>query len=311
MIYFAPIQGFTDFVYRKAFNEIFPGFDAFFIPYITLKNNQILKKYEKEILPDNNQQKRVIPQVLVKDSIELIQLSKLISGFGYTEINLNLGCPYPMVTNRGKGAGLLPFPEKIRNILESFFEHSNLKLSVKMRAGLIHPSEAEQIFTVLNKYPVKEIIFHPRVAKQLYKGEIQKQAFTEATKRTHIPLGYNGDIFTVSDFKRKKQEFDTTTNWMLGRGVLMNPFLLSEINGMFISAEEKTTKLNEFHQYIFEGYSESMDNPGNTLNKMKQFWIYFCQNFSNPKKTFKRVKKATALNQYRKEINIIFKENLT
>ncbi|NOR75351.1 MAG: tRNA-dihydrouridine synthase family protein, partial [Draconibacterium sp.] len=117
MIYLAPIQGFTDFVYRKAYSEVFSGTDTYFIPYITLKNNGILKKYEREILLQNNPQKKVIPQVLAKDFDELQFLSTILKDAGYNEINLNLGCPFPMVTNRGKGAGILPYPEKLKAML--------------------------------------------------------------------------------------------------------------------------------------------------------------------------------------------------
>jgi tRNA-dihydrouridine synthase B len=310
MIYLAPIQGFTDFVYRKAFNETFTGTDAFFIPYITLKNDQILKKHEKEILPGNNPQKRVVPQVLVKNGPELVQLSKLLSNLSYTEVNLNLGCPYPMVTNRGKGAGLLPFPDQLKRILDYFYERSNMKLSVKMRAGLHHSNEVEQIIPILNEFPITEVIFHPRIAKQLYNGEILKQIFITAGKQSRIPLVYNGNIFSYSDFKEKRHEFATITNWMLGRGILMNPFLPSEITGKHFSSEEKKTILIDFHRRIFEGYSETMDNPGNALNKIKQFWSYFCYSFPNPKKSFKKIKKVGDINQYLKEAKIIFNENL-
>lgn len=311
IIYLAPIQGFTDFVYRKAFAETFHDTDAFFIPYITLKNNQVLAKYEKETLPENNLQKRVIPQVLAKNGAELIHLSNWLKNFGYTEINLNLGCPYPMVTNRRKGAGLLPFPNQLQIMLNNFFEHSELKLSVKMRAGLTSPNEFEKIIPVLNKFPITEIIFHPRIAHQLYKGKIMKQAFNDASKHSEIPVIYNGDIFTVQDFNKKQNDFGNLKKWMIGRGVLMNPFLPSEIKGKAFSEEEKREKLIEFHQRIFESYSEKLDNQGNVLNKMVQFWIYFSYNFSNSKKAFKKIKKANDINRYLKEINIIFRENLT
>ena len=90
-IYLAPLQGFTDFVYRKAYSEIFQGIDAFFIPYISVKNNQILKKYEKEIDLENNPQIRVIPQVLANSADEMLFLSEIVKEKGYNEINLNLG----------------------------------------------------------------------------------------------------------------------------------------------------------------------------------------------------------------------------
>lgn len=298
MIYLAPIQGFTDFVYRKAYSQLFPEVDKYFIPYISVKNNQILKKYENEILLQNNPQKYVIPQVLAKDENELAFLSALLEDAGYNEINLNLGCPFPMVTNRVKGAGLLPYPEKLKSMLVSFFERSNLKLSIKLRSGLNSPNEIENIIPVLNDFPLTEIIFHPRIAKQLYKGEVNDFAFGFAIKNLDHKLVYNGDIFSLDDFNKCRQKFPEIDDWMLGRGVLMNPFLPVEINNISVSPDEKIKKLKELHQLIFEGYTKTMDNAGNVLNKMKQFWSYFSYSFPNQKKVFKGVKKSKNLTDY-------------
>ena len=307
-IYLAPLQGFTDFVYRKAYSEIFHGIDAFFIPYISVKNNQVLKKYEKEILLGNNPQNRVVPQVLVNTPGEILFLSKFLEEKGFKEINLNLGCPYPMVTNRGMGAGLLPYPIKIEEILCSFFENSSLRLSVKLRAGLISPNEIEMVIPVLNQFPLTEVILHPRIAKQLYDGEISYPAFQFASQYLKHQLIYNGDISSITDFRILEQKFPETNGFMLGRGVLKNPFLPSEIKGLQFSEKEKHDKLLEFHRRIFELYTEKMDNQGNVLNKMKQFWIYFSNNFPNQSKCFKWVKKAGTLNKYKDETQKIFRD---
>ena len=303
------MQGFTDFVYRKAYSEIFQGIDAFFIPYISEKNNQILKKYEKEIHPENNPQIRVIPQVLAGSADEMLFLSKILEDNGYKEINLNLGCPYPMVTNREKGAGLLPHPDKVQKLLSSFFEKSNLRLSVKLRAGLQSANEIEQIIPVLNQFPLTEVIFHPRIAKQLYDGEILNSAFQFAQQNLKHKLVYNGSIVSVDDFTAFRQKFPEIDNFMLGRGILMNPFLPAEIKNMDISSKEKSEKLKEFHQLVFKYYSECMDNEGNVLNKMKQFWIYFSYNFNNQRKTFKAIKKASTMNRFKQETHQIFANN--
>lgn len=306
MIYLAPIQGFTDFVYRKAFAETFPGVDAFFIPYISLKNETILPKHFKEILPENNGQSRVVPQVLANSDGELATLVKILKDFGYSEINLNMGCPYPMVTNRGKGAGLLPFPDKIKSLLSGFFETTDLKLSVKLRAGLVSPKETEQIIPVLNQFPLTEIIVHPRIAKQLYSGETDSPLFQWVSQNCTHPVVYNGDIFSVAAFSEKRGLFPGTTTWMLGRGVLMNPFLPAEIKGVLFSEEEKRTKLEAFHQRIFELYSENTDNPGNTLNKMKQFWSYFSYVFPDQLKSLKLIKKTRVISDFKGEVCRVF-----
>lgn len=306
MIYLAPLQGFTDFVYRKTYSEVFNGIDKFFIPYISVKNDQIIKKYIKEILPENNSQTIVIPQVLAKNSNEIIYMAEVLKHYNYKEINLNLGCPYPMVTNRGKGSGLLPHPEKIKAILSDFFEISDLKLSVKIRAGLLSEKEIEPIINVLNKFPLTEIIVHPRIATQLYKGKILGSAFQFVLGNSRNNVVYNGDIFSISDYQKIKQTFPNTKNWMLGRGILKNPFLPAEINEINFSTDEKCEKLEKFHRLIFETYLEILDNPGNALNKMKQFWIYFSFNFSDPRKVFKQIKKLKDIRSYQTETNTIF-----
>lgn len=306
MIYLAPIQGFTDFVYRKAFYQVFTGIDSFFIPYISLKNEAIIRKYIQEIWPENNPLKIVVPQVLVKDSAELIQLAHILKEYNYQAVNLNLGCPYPMVTKRGKGAGLLPFPEKIEHLLAEFFDNSDLQLSVKFRAGLFDKSEIEKIIPVFNSFPLNELIFHPRIASQLYKGEILNDSFKKAQDQLKAELVYNGDIFTVDDFNKKRELFPAINNWMLGRGVLMNPFLPAEINGEFILHSEKAEKLSLFHQLVFEGYAEKLDNTGNVLVKMKQFWAYFSFVFSQQKKVFKQIKKIRKFENYIDTVRQIF-----
>jgi tRNA-dihydrouridine synthase len=305
-IYLAPLQGFTDFVYRKAYSEIFQGIDAFFIPYISVKNNQILKKYEKEIIQENNPQNIVIPQVLASNAEELVFLSQILNDKGYDEINLNLGCPYPMVTNRNKGAGLLPHPNKLKELLSTFFEKTNLRLSVKLRAGLHSAHEIEQVIPVLNQFPITEVILHPRIAKQLYEGEILYSAFDFVSANLKHRLVYNGDIFSVNDFNDRKQKFQGSNHWMIGRGVLMNPFLPCEIKNIEISVKGKMEKLKEFHHLVFKYYTEIMDNEGNSINKMKQFWIYFSYNFPEQKKNFKLINKANGRTKYQIAVKTIF-----
>ncbi len=186
------------------------------------------------------------------------------------------------------------------------YDKTNLKLSVKLRAGLTSPTEIEKLVPVLNEFPLTEIIFHPRLASQLYKGEILEDAFQRFSEKSSHPVVYNGDIFTLEDFHRKKALFPQTTTWMLGRGILMNPFLPAEINGIQQPKQVKKEKLNEFHQLIFNGYSEIMDNPGNVLNKMKQFWIYFSFNFPNQHKVLKGIKKVKSVPLYLVQCRKIF-----
>ncbi len=305
VLYLAPLQGFTDFVYRKAYSEVFPQVDAFFIPYISVKNREVIKKYRKEVLPENNPQNHVIPQVLAANPDEMVFLASYLSDLGYTEINLNLGCPYPMVTNRGMGAGLLPYPEKIEKILTAFFEKSVVKLSLKMRAGLVYPAEIEKVIPVLNRFPLTEVILHPRIAKQLYDGEMNESAFQFAYENLQHRLVYNGGVNTVEIFRNSVLKFPEICHFMLGRGVLMNPFLPAEIKGTVLSETGKKEKLAVFPKRMLEEYLVVMDNPGNALNKMKQFWIWFSYNFDEQRKLNKKIQKTGTINDLQKIVNLL------
>ena len=291
MIYLAPIQGFTDYIFRDAYSEVFEDIDKYFIPYITVNHSNILHKHEREILPENNRQEKVVPQILAKDEAEFEFLLSILESYGYSEVNLNMGCPYPMVTNRGRGAALLEKPDVVRKMLELAFSNFNLKVSVKLRAGMTEPDQIQQIIPVLNEFPLSEVILHPRIAKQLYKGAVCDLAFKVTAELLEHQLVYNGDVFTVEDFRQRSVQFSGISDWMLGRGVLMNLFLPAEIKGSHFSEDEKRFRLLQFHNAILDSHLQQADNPGNALNKLKQFWIYFSYHFKDKAKIFKKIKK--------------------
>ncbi len=312
MIYLAPLQGFTDFLYRKAYANVFQGIDKFFIPYVTIQHSKLIPKYEKEIRSENNLYGNAVPQVLVKDEEEMIYLVSLLKNYGYGEINLNLGCPYPMVTKRGRGAALLNSPRELSKILDSFFLNFSLKLSVKLRAGLDAPGQLEKIIPVLNEFPISEVILHPRIASQLYKGPVYDLAFEYAVANLEHSLVYNGDIFSLADFERRSNQFSDVSDWMLGRGVLKNVFLPAAIKGTSYTNEFKRQKLYEFNELLSESYLQHADNSGNAANKLRQFWIYFSHHFESPQKQFKKIKKAKSPEQLHAEAtNIILHANLS
>jgi len=308
MVYLAPLQGFTDFVYRNTYEKVFQSIDAFYIPYITLKGENILRKYEKEILPENNRHGKSIPQILAKDEEEMYILCSLLRDYGYHEANLNLGCPYPMVTNRGKGSKLLTDPEKLERMLHFFFDHFDLQLSVKMRAGFESPDEIEKIIPLLNCFPLKEVIVHPRIAKQLYKGEIHESAFRFAMDHLKNRPVYNGDIFSFSDYQNRSQQFPSVNHWMLGRGILMDVFLPYRIKGKLYSEKERRELLVSFHKNMLEEYLKISDNRGNALNKMQQFWSYFSCHFERQAAIFKIIKKLKDTAFLEREIEKVFRQ---
>lgn len=306
-LYFAPIQESTDFVYRSAFAMAFGNVDKYFAPYIIRQNDGTIKKsHLRDIAPENNPGYMLIPQVMAGNTEDFLYLTKTLADLGYDEINWNLGCPYPMVTNKGLGSGLLPSTDKIKRILSEAFSKLSCRVSVKLRTGLLSSDEIFDVIPVLNEFPLNEVILHPRIAKQLYRGSADKELFMQVIDLSKHPLVYNGDIFTQDDFNQSSDHFTTITSWMLGRGILMDPFLPSKLKHVPLPyKKEKADLLNQFHDQIFFSYSKLLSGNSHLLMRMKKFWSYFCYAFPDPAKSFKRIKKAGSIANY----NLAIREN--
>jgi len=299
-IYFAPLQEATDHIYRSAHAKYFGSIDKYFAPYILCQNDGSVKNsHLRDINPANNAGYRLIPQILAGNSRDFIFLARLLEDNGYNEINWNLGCPYPMVTNKGLGSGLLPHPDRIKTILEESLPKIQGKLSVKMRAGLLSPDELFPVMDILNDFRIHEVIFHPRIGRQLYKGVPDEELFSQASGRINHPLVYNGDITSPEDLGRLNVLFGATETWMVGRGILKNPFLPTQLkNGRLPAKADMAETLRNFHDEIFLNCSRILNGSSHLLMKMEKFWSYFCFAFPDPHKTFKRIKKAANIAKY-------------
>ncbi len=308
-IYQAPLQGATDFDFRKALAESFGGIDKYFIPYLSYgKGREIKKSQLREVYPENNGLLPVVPQVLFSDQAELFDLVSILIDYGYKEINLNLGCPYPMATNKGRGAAWLEKPEALSEILQQLFSKGfQAKFSVKMRAGMKNDRDAETIFSILNLFPLEEVIFHPRTASQMYDGKANPQLFADAISVVKHPIVYNGDILSMTDFQEIKKLLPEQNSWMVGRGLLTNPALAAQLKGEVFEPKVLRIKMREFHDQLLEAYSARLQGDGHIVMKMSQFWTYFSESFENPHKAMKLVKKSSSLLKYNAAVTEIFR----
>ena len=308
-IYQAPLQGFTDFTFRKVFAENFGGIDKYFIPYLSYgKGREIKKSQLREVFPENNAGMHVVPQVLFSDHAELFDLISILVDYGYSEINLNLGCPYPMATNKGRGAAWLEKPEALNEILQQLYAKGiPVKFSVKMRAGLTNENDATAIFEVLYNFPLEEIIFHPRTASQMYEGKANPRLFTKELPKVKHPMVYNGDLLSMEYFQEIKTFLPEQNSWMIGRGLLINPELALQMKGEVLESKQLRTRMREFHDQLLEEYSSRLEGNGHILMKMNQFWTYFSESFANPHKAMKLVKKSSNLLKYNAAVTEIFR----
>ena len=306
----SPLQGFTDYKFRNAFNHFFGGIDTFYSPYIRLNGKLVIKNsYKKDIELENNTELEVIPQIITNNVEEFLFVAKYVRELGYKELNWNLGCPYPMVTKRGMGSGLIADPEKINSILHKIHNESDILVSMKMRMGYDTPEEILEVLPVLDNYPLKNIAIHARIGKQLYKGGTDLDSFQKCVDNTKHKLYYNGDVTSVAAYKKLQERFPSIDHWMIGRGLIADPFLPSMIKAETTEYPKNRFDIfNEFHNRIFTEYDAALSGPTPIKMKMLGFWEYFSQSFSNPQKTYKKIKKAGNIRNYEIAVREIFKE---
>jgi tRNA-dihydrouridine synthase len=306
----SPLQGFTDFRFRNAFDKYFGGIDTFYAPYIRLNGKfKIKSAYERDLLQKNNTVADLIPQIMTNSADEFLFGAKYVQELGYNELNWNLGCPYPMVTKRGMGSGLICETQKIDEILKKVHNESGILVSMKMRLGYENSEEILNTLPILDQYPLKNISIHARLGKQLYKGSVDLDAFQKALDHTKHLLYYNGDITSVEAFNQLQERFPTINHWMIGRGLIADPFLPQMIKNNTTSYPENRIEIfSKFHDTLYHQYSEYLSGDKHTLLKMLSFWEYFSTTFSNPKKAFKKIKKAKNVRAYETAVREILEK---
>ena len=180
--------------------------------------------------------------------------------------------------------------------------------------------EWKDILAVYEKYPLEELIIHPRVRRDFYKGKPRLNAFSYAMEESGHRLCYNGDICSAEDLQDRKERFPDLDCVMLGRGLLCNPFLI-EMSKMADDVgrktaddaahdhmQEKKDRLYAFHQEILEGYIQIMSGDRNVLFRMKELWFYLGDCFTNADKYLKKIKKSERLVAYQAAVDALFHE---
>ncbi|MFT4146740.1 MAG: tRNA-dihydrouridine synthase family protein [Mobilitalea sp.] len=305
--YFAPLEGITGYIYRNAFHECFgKQISKYFSPFIIANQSDKFKSKEiNDVLPENNKGLCLVPQLLTNQAQDFIYTANKLKNLGYEEVNLNLGCPSGTVVAKNKGSGFLAKQEQLDQFLEEIFSVTTINISVKTRIGKDDPKEFYELIKIFNKYPISELIIHPRIQKDFYNNKPNLKIFADSVSLSKNKVAYNGDIVSVESYKEFTQAFPSIDTVMIGRGLIANPGLLSEIQeGNKIEKD----LLIKFHDMIYKDYIKVMHGDRNVLFKMKEIWFYMLPVFTDITSFGKKIRKTERLYDYEKVIDSLFKE---
>jgi tRNA-dihydrouridine synthase len=302
-ILFAPIQGYTDAIYRSTHASLFGGISEYFTPFIRMENGEIRRHDLQDITSDFNktliEENRLTPQLMAGNANELKTLTEVLIKAGYHKIDINWGCPFPMITKKHKGSGILPYPEEAKKILDALNEYKGyVEFSIKMRLGQNSTVESMNLLPLLNAAPLRRITVHARLGSQQYHGTTDRESFSIFANECSHPVIYNGDILTKDDIERTYQITTKIEGIMIGRGLLANPALAEKGN-----VNDDTKRLLQFHNTLVEKYKSKLSGgEAQLLCKLKTIWDYFLPDID--KHMLKKIKKSHFLDEYQSNVTL-------
>mgnify|MGYP002569380315 CR=1 FL=1 len=304
--YFAPMEGVTGRLFRRTHFRFFSGVDKYFLPFVSPGKDRVFSRRDmRELTPEADVRVPEVPQLLTCQAEDFLWAAELLGDLGYREVNLNLGCPSGTVTAKGKGSGFLRDPEGLDRFLEQIFSRSKVAISIKTRVGYQSPEEFEGLLACFGRYPCAELIVHPRVRSDFYKGGVRLETFALAAERSTAPLCYNGDLTTAGEIGTFRQRFPTVERVMLGRGLVGDPALAAKAKGDPAADREG---LRRFHDALYEGYAEAFGSRHNAMLRMKELWFYLIWLFEGQERLSKALKKARTPDEYEARVADIFAE---
>ena len=304
---FAPLDGITKAVYRRVWSRRFGGADRCFIPYFSPTKEHLLTNRERvELLPENNPNATLVPQVMTNQAAELVWAAEVMRDMGYQELNLNAGCPSGTVTAKGKGAGLLSRPDTLEALLDGACGKLCLPLSVKARIGFVSPDEFPRLLEIFNRYPLRTLILHARIRKDKYSGPLYYDAFALALRESKNPVEYNGDLRTVGEVADFAERFPGADAVMIGRGGVADPALFRKLKGGAAASREE---LRNFTAELFDEYTRFYDGQtGLAARRMREVWFYLIHLFDDNRRLNKDMRRFRTATEYRAAEDAIFRE---
>lgn len=303
-LHFAPVQGHTDAAYRHFHSEIYGNKQTYYSPFIRLDKEGVRPRDIKDIDSDLNHNTHLVPQIIFRDGHELNSLIMIIKAQGAKEIDLNMGCPFPLQTGHGRGAATILNDKLANEVVKAVNENPEISFSVKMRLGLQYSDEWQKLLPYLNEIRLKHITMHPRVAKQQYRGDVDMDQFSLFLSKSKNPVIYNGDIKSLEGIKNIEEKYPEIEGIMVGRGILGRPSLLAEyLQDREFLKEERLSLMLEFHRLLFNHYSSVLCGDSQIISKISPFWEYAEDEIG--RKAWKAIKKASNLAKYQTAVAMI------
>ena len=269
-IFLAPMQGYTDHVFRVALHRCFDGVDMMFTPFMRLEGGALRSRDSRE-LAAVMAEPCTVPQILPKNEQEAMALCRLVRDAGATRIDINMSCPFPPVVKSGRGAGLLASADEVRRVLSVTEQMPDVEFSLKLRLGIDSAEGWREHIAAINEARLSHVSMHLRTASQQYQGVADADDFAEFFAACAHPCVYNGDVDSVARAEQIAERYSGVRAVMIGRALVAHPHLLAE----GLPRAEQLERLRDFYDTLSQTYRERLCGDMQWLDKMQSLWHLF------------------------------------
>ncbi len=268
----APMQDVTTLQFMRVIAR-YGGPDVYWTEYFRVHGDSRPEKWILESITQNPTGKPVIAQMIGNDIPALVRTARELQKYPVAAIDLNLGCPAPIVYRKCAGGGLLREPEKIDAILGALREAVTVPFTVKTRVGFESPKEFDALLPLFARHPIDLLTVHARTVKQMYRPGVRYDLIARAARELKCPVLANGNVHGATQAKQLLAETGVR-GLMIGRGAIRNPWLFDQIRAELCGGRVKLPTGRVVVAYIRELWEHEI-TPGvpesAQVQRMKKF----------------------------------------
>ncbi len=268
----APMQDVTTLAFMRVIAR-YGGPEVYWTEYFRVHGNSCPDKWILDSITQNSTGRPIVAQMIGNDVPALVRTAKLLQQFPVAAIDLNLGCPAPIVYRKCAGGGLLREPQRIDSILGALRDAVTIPFTVKTRLGFESPAEFDALLPIFAKHHLDLLTVHARTVLQMYRPGVRYDLIAQAVRELKCPVLANGNVFSAAQAKQLLAETGVC-GLMIGRGAIRNPWLFDQIRAELRGEKIKLPTGNALLNYIHELWDNEI-TPGvkasAQVQRMKKF----------------------------------------
>ena len=277
----APMQDVTTLEFMRVVSR-YGGPDVYWTEYFRVHAVSTLEKWILDSITNNPTGRPVIAQMIGNDIPSLVRTAKELQHYPVAAIDLNLGCPAPIVYRKCAGGGLLREPQRIDAILGALREAVTIPFTVKTRIGFHSPEEFDTLLPIFAKHAIDLLTVHARTVVQMYRPGVRYDLIARAARELRCPVFANGNVFSATQAQQLLAETGVR-GLMIGRGGIRNPWLFDQIRAQLRGETVKLPTGRMLLTYIHELWDNEI-TPGvkesSQVQRMKKFTNYIGEGIS-------------------------------